>query len=444
MNKKNFGSYIKTFLYTILGIFIAIFILFGVIQHQVYTETIQKQVEDNTIDYYLIGVLIDKNKYLLQKDPTNYKLHLRLAILYEIKKDYPNAEFEYKQALANAPYDEFRTQYRFALYYIKAGRLADAENMIESVEERPNKDLIRCKGEVYNRLGDKYYAKGDYEDAGEEYQKALFYFSKIDAGQAKAIKASIASSYVYLADEKVGKMQIQDAIDDLQTALGIVDAPIIKYKLALLFMKDNPDLSCKYFEEVFHKEPSIIDYDTYYNFLSEIASQADLDGYTAKAELYRYRIKKLKEYYSRNILSVQDLGVEAESGKIKLNGWSKKYNIRLEFRLKNISEYKIDSLFIDVIFKDGDTVIDEYTKQIVDKDSTLKAFAYSPIISLDSHENQTGSDIFPKTITAEIYATKTETSYRILLKKITLVERTKTKTQNTSFFNLNFGQPSPR
>lgn len=433
MNKKNFENHIKTFLFTILSIFIAVFILLGVIRYQVYLENVQAQKESNVVDKSLVGILIDKNQYLLQKDPSNYKINLKLADLYEEEKDYANSEFQYKEALGKIPYGEFETQCRMALFYIRRDRLEDAENIISSVDEKPDKELVRCKGEVYNALGDKYYAKGEYDDAGQEYKKSLFYYSKINSDQIKTVKDNIASAYVYLADEEVRNMQIQDAIDDLQTALSIVDAPIIKYKLALLLMQDSPDLSCKYFEEVFQKEPSIINYDTYYKFLSELAAEADANGSLAKAELYRYRIKKLKDYYASNLLSVEDISVEAESGKIKLNGWTRKYDIKFEFRLKNLSEYDMRSLVIDVIFKDGNTIIDEHIKKIADKDSPLKAFAFSPIISLKTREKQTLQDNFPKKITVEVYAMKTEDSYRMLLKTVDLEEKAKEKSGKRYF-----------
>lgn len=436
MNKQDFFKYLRTFLLTILFAFVAIFAVLLTIQYRIYNSPHKTSVENMTIDYYLVGVLIEKNKYWEQKDPTNYFINLKLGVLYELKKDYRSAEIEYKEAIAKAPYDVYAPKYKLALLYLATGRLQEAENIVQNIDERPNKRLIAYKGEIYNRLGDKYYNKGDYETAGLEYQKSLFYYSKINSDQVDSVKDSLASSYVYLADKQVASLQIQDAIESLKMALTIINAPIIKYKLGLLLMKDHPDLAYKYFQEVFTKEPSIIDYDTYYRFLSALASEADMKGDTALADLYQYKIKQLKDYYASNILSVEDIATEAETGSIKYSGWSKKYNINLEFKLKNISEYPMKSLFIDVVFKDGKTKIDEYTKQIADDKSQLKAFAFTPIISLRSKLDKTDEDKFPKVITADIYVSKAEDSYKIFLKQVKIVEKTRPKEIKFKSFSL--------
>lgn len=422
MNKTNLIGYFKTFLFSLLAVVICVFIMLGVIQHQIFTEETAKQVDNITVDYYLIGILIEKNKYLEAKDPNNYIINLKLGMLYEVKKDYKNSELEYKKSIQKAPYDEYKPQYRLALLYIKLNRLEEAENIIQDLDEQPNKDLIAFKGTVYNKLGDAYYNQSNYEDAGAEYQKALFYFSKIKTPQTEIVKKSLVSSYVYLADQKVQGMQISDAIDALQTALSFVNAPILKYKLAILYMKDSPNLAYQYFDEVFSKEPSIIDYKTYYEFLSTLAAEADLEGDYAKGDLYQYKIKKLKGYYQSNLLSLDDISIEAESDNLKLNSWTNKYNISLEFKLKNISEYDIKSLYLDVVFKDGNKVINEYQQKIADTNSVLKAFAYSPLISLHTDEKSNSNDIHPKKLTAEIYVSKTEKSYKILLKRVNFIE----------------------
>lgn len=421
-NKRNFFEYLKTFLFTILAVFISVIILLGVIQHQVYEEEYNNAVQDETIDYYLIGVLIEKNKYLEEKYPNDYRINMKLGVLYEIKSDYKNAEIEYKKGIENEPYDDFKPQYRLALMYIKLKRLDDAEALMDNIDEKPQKKLIEYKADIYNKVGDAYYNMADYEDAGDRYQKALFYYKVIHSKQIESVTNALASAYVYFADQEVKNMQIQDAIDSLQMAYSIVKAPILKYKLAILFIKSNPELSYEYFQEVFNEEPNIINYDSYYKFLSQVAAQADAQGYTAKADLCRFKIKKLKEYYSRNILSVQDLAVEYAEGTIKLSRWRKKYNINLELEIKNTSAYNIPSLYLNVIFKDGDQIIDEYKQQIVDQNSVLKPGQVSPTISIKTIKEQNDDDKSPKKITAEVYALKEENGYKVLIKEVTIIE----------------------
>ncbi len=433
MNKNTFFEYFKTIILTIILATILVFITLGVIQHQVYTELSRNNIKSDAIDYYLVNVLIEKNKYIEKQKPENYKINFRLGMLYEVKSDFTNAENEYKKAIHKAPIYEYLPKYKLALLYIRLNRLDDAESIIENIEDRSDKKLIGYKIDIYYKLGDKYYNKADYETAEEEYTTALFYAKKINSHQTPAIKAGLASSYIYYAEDKVAHMQIDEAINSLQQALTVVNAPIIKYKLAVLLRDSNPTLSLKYCTEVFNEEPSIINYDWYYQFLSKLSINAELQGDIAESELYRFKIKKLKNYYKNNILSVEDVAILEPRGKIKLNKWSKKYNIDFDFRLKNVSKYNINSLFVEIVFKDGNKVIGDYLKQIVDQKSELKAGSEGITVNINTTKIQTLEDKSPKTITVEVYATKKEDSYKIFLKQFHIVEKVKAKRNHKPF-----------
>ena len=422
MDKKEVLSYIKVVLWTMLTALVLIFVLLGVAQNQVYSEKDAEKMQNNTIDYYLIGVLIEKNKYLEQKFPNDYKINFKLGILYNISKDYNNSEKQFKIAILKAPYDEYTPTYRLALLYIQLNRLDEAQALMDEIEEKPDALLITYKGNVYNKIGNKLYDMGNYEDSIPKYEKALFYLKIIKSDQLDSIKNSLISAYIYLAENQIQKMQIEDAIASLQDAKAIINAPIIRYKLALLLMQSNPTLSYQYFEQVFNEEPNIINYDVYYKFLYILATEAELNGNIAQSDLYQHKIKLLKEYYQRNILSIDDVEIENPKGKIKLNTWKNKYNINLEFKLKNKSHSKINSLYLKIIFKDKTKVLDTYLKQIADDKSSIKTGEYSPIINIKMITTKLNTDKFPKEIYADIYASKTENSNKILLQTVNIRE----------------------
>lgn len=425
MNRKINLEYLKTILITLGLTLMLVFLCLGLIKYQVFNQMSLKESQEETIDYYLVNLLIEKNKYLVEKNPDNYKFHFKLGILYEVKGDFKDAEFEYKIAIKNAPLNEFRPKHKLALLYMRLNRLDEAQELFDNTEERPDAKLIECKVDVYTRLGDKYYNKADYETAQEEYTKAMFYAEKIKSPRLKEIKSGLASSYVYFAEDKVKNLKIDDAVSSLQSALEVINAPIIKYKLAVLLIKSNPQLALKYCDQVFNEEPGLINYNGYYEFLTSLANKAEKRGELARAELYRYKIKKLRDYYKSNILSVGDLVVEQPKGTIKYNRWTKKYNIDFRFILKNVSDYDVDSLIIQVDFKDVNGIITRYTKQVVDKRSILKAHSETPLIILKTFKKRTSEDTTPKIIGAEIYATKNEGSYRLLLDKNFMIEKIK-------------------
>lgn len=432
MNKlKDFFGYLKTFFLTVLFTFISVIILLIIIQHQVYTENLNAQLQDDKIDYYLIGVLIEKNKYLEKKYPENYKINLKLGILYEKEKDYTNSEIEYKKAIAKAPYDEFVPDYKLSLLYLTLNRFDVAEAIMDSLKEKPNKKLIEYKADIYEKLGDKYYNLGDYENAVEKYEKSLSYWKILKKKrEIEYAKNSLASSYVYLADNYLNNMNTEDAVDSLKMAMSLVSSPLLKYKLALLLMKDNPDTAYQYFEEVFNTAPQIINYDEYYKFLSDLAENANTQGDIARTELYKYKMKKLKEYFKTNVLYTEDISLEDINGKITLNNWTKKKNIYLEMRIKNVSKYDFNSLYMEIIFKDNYEIIGSYSKQIVYRDSILKSGSYTPVISISISQPPQKQDNIPHNITAEVYVSKTDKSYKLLLNTVEIKEEIKKKPTN--------------
>lgn len=424
-------EYLRTIGITLLVIFVSIVTLLFAIKHRIYEKNVQAQIEEDSIDYGLIDVMIQKNKAQELKSPANYKINVKLGTLYEIKKDYNNAEVEYEKAIDKAPCTDFKPKYKLALLYLHVNKAAKAEAVINTISDFDDKKLVQYKADIFEKLGDFYYNSGDYENAIDKYELSLFYWKIISAKkEIKYIQNSLASSYVYLADTYVSEMEPEYAIEALKTALSMFDVPILKYKLALLLINDNPEEANQYFEEVFKEAPDLINYDTYYNFLSEMSQEADANGDTALAQLYEFKQKKVKEFFETNVLSVDDIILEDVEGRLKANNLFRKYYIGLEAKLKNVSKNQIDSLFIQIVFKDKEEVIGDYTKQIVDKKIPLLPGNYSPLISLRMAESMNFRDVRPKTVTAEIYASKTENSLKLHLTTVGIQERLKPKKPN--------------
>lgn len=427
MNKKNLLEYLRTFVLSLLAALVLVLALLSIIQHQVYEQEKEapKLPQEETIDHSLVGVLIEKNQCLAGQYPKNYKINLKLGILYEIEKDYSNSEIEYKEAIGKAPYGEFKPSYRLALLYVTLNRLDDAQAVMDNLEEKPDKKLIEYKADVYKKLGDKYYSLSDYENAIERYKKSLSYYAIIKyKKEIKDAKDCLASSYVYLAEDDLNHMNPDEAVNYLKLALALVDAPILKYKVALLIRDDEPNLAYQYFDEVFKKAPEIINYNEYSKFLSTLAANASLQDDITQEELYQYKIKRLQDYFKNNVLSFDDVKLDDIQGKIKTNKLTGKSSIYLKTRVKNVSKNDINSLFVEIIFKDKNKTLGDYSKQIVDNDSILKIGSYSSVISIKLTGIKVSKfDDKPRTVTAEIYAMKTDRSYKLLLKTFDIKEK---------------------
>lgn len=413
-------EYLRTIALTLLAVFVAILIMLAVIQHNVYEDQDKKVAKDDVVEYYLVGVLIEKNKYLEEQYPDNYKINLKLGMLYEISKDYKNAEIQYKTAAAKAPYEEFKPKYKLANLFIHANRLSEAQATMDSIIDRPDRQLIEYKANVYYKLGDKYYNSGDYSTAIAKYEKALTYFKVIKSPEIKYVENGIASAYVYLAEEYVSQMKIEDATNALMEANSIVNAPIIKYKLALLLMKSDPDTSDKYFDEVYKKEPSLIDFEGYYKFLNYMAQRALEQGSPSQSELYKIKAKKFMTYYESNVLAIQDISVDYIKGEIVFSRWYKRYNINLAMKLKNSSAQEMKSLFLYIIFKNEGQIIDEYHQQVINADQPLGAGQLSPVINIRTSKAIDSDAVEGGKITAEVFASKSEKSYQLAIAKVNI------------------------
>lgn len=428
MNRQTIFEYFKTVSITMLATFVGVMLLVFIVQQQAYNQQAHEKAEDDMIDYYLIDVMIGKNKYLEQQYPDNYRINLKLGTLYKIKRDYKNAEAEYKLAIDKAPYAEYKPNYELAVLYISMNLLDEAQATMDSIEEHPDKKLIKYKADIYNKLGDTYYNQTDYENACARYKKSLMYYNLIKAKEIKLVKGNLASSYMYLAEQKLSEQRPDEALNDLKLAKALVSAPIIKYKIALLAIPTEPDLAYRYFREVFKEAPEIINYDVYSHFLDQLAKEADNKGDSATADLYRYNAKLLKDYFKTNIVSVSDVVIQDFSGGIYKSKWLRKKNIKVEFRVKNTSHKDIDSLYMEIIFKNGEHFVDHYSKMIADEGSIIKVGDVSPIINLKASNKKLRSDDSSpiKKVTVEIYISKTSKSYKLLLQKFDIIEHKST------------------
>lgn len=426
MNRNTFFEILRTISLSAFVALVMVIVVLGIIQYQVNEDQYNKQnVDYQDIDPATLANLIVENVYLEQQNPDDFKYSLRLGYLYELKKSYDAAEVEYKSAIEKAPYYEYKPQYYLALLYLAENKLQKAQDMMDSIGEKPDKTLIKYKAEVYSHLGDKYYSVGFYEEAALKYEKAISYYKIINSRKYKLLNGNLASSYVYLADEKAAQGENDDAISYLKQAKAIFNDPIIKYKLALLLMNKQPYVAEDYFEQVYKQEPALINYDTYNKFLLKQYAMAQMMDKPVDAELYKYKIDQLKEYYDNNILSVDDLYIDDLSGKISVDTWKLSYKVSVSLKFQNVSKYPINSLYLYVVFKDGDKVLDTYSEQVIDGQHSLKVRETSPLINIEATSKKVVFKEDTKAITVQILASKGVDSYKLLLKEFTIKERIK-------------------
>jgi TolB-like protein/Tfp pilus assembly protein PilF len=142
----------------------------------------------------------------LELDPTLGEAHLDLAETFLAGFDWPNAEREFKKALALSPSDAVAHRY-YAFYLEKIGRFSEATS-----EVRKALDLDPISTFVGEGLGDALYYERRYTDAAEQYRSVL----ELDGSFGFALR-SLGRLYI-----RQGRFQ--DGIEQLRAAGKVMES----------------------------------------------------------------------------------------------------------------------------------------------------------------------------------------------------------------------------
>lgn len=424
---KDWNDYLKTFLTTLF-----IVVMFGVLNifnmlHNVFNvPEVEKQNIDAAFESYLVDIIIDKNLEFAKAYPKNYAVNMRLGILYSYKKDYVNAEKEFKNSVEKSVAYDYTPSYQLAKLYVKTNRLQEAQSIMDKIGERPNKRLITFKGDIYAMLGNAYYKQGYYALSTMKYEKALSYYEAIKAKNLKTVQHEYVRACEALADSYVNIGKIDEAVMSLDKAYKIdPENSIINYKLGILYIDNDPLKAYSLLSYVHKNDPQAINYDVYFDLINTLADNEDKAGNSIQAELYRKRALQYQKFVKNNLLYEQDLFVDVMKLNAYLDKESNDYVMNFMFRLQNNSSLDINNLSIKVILKDGNKIIQSFTQKIFDEERVFSAGMTTPPIVINATENR---GFFDKSegkgdIVVELYAYKYP-KYRVLLLKKTFKKAT--------------------
>lgn len=413
MNNKNnkkelINDYWKTFFTTLFLV-----LMFGVLNifymiHNIFNTDVsnKRQNVDSVFESYLVDILIDKNKDLLKQDPKNYVLDMRLGILYSYKKDYTTAELNFKNSVEKAMGYDYTPSYQLAKLYVKTGKLQDAQAEMDKINDKPNKRLIRFKGDIYSLLGDAYYNQGYFALSVIKFEKAMSYYAAIKEKYKKQAKDKYVKSCKTLADKYVEVGKIDEAVMTLENAYEQNPKDImLNYKLGILYLDNNPQKAYQLLSYVQKKDPQKMSYDVYFELLNKLSEEEIKKGNYTNGELYRKQALQYQKFVKNNLLYNGDLFIDVTKTEIKPDYAAQEYIITLQFNLQNNSGLDIDNLTVNAVFKDNGNVIQNYSQKVFDDVKVFKAGDVSSTIIIsaaDSYKDngQGGS------INVDIYAYK--------------------------------------
>ena len=296
-----------------------------------------------------------------------YTICLQVGNLYATANEYMNAEFAYRLAIEKAKTGVYTPYLRLIEILVEQEKFDEARDVIKSVKDIQNKQLIKFKTRAYIVLGDKYYSIGKFLSAAKSYEQAKFYydkFSKKDSAIDESIIVRITNAYIETANVMVKSGYNSDAVRFLKKAEKYSPNDFeIKYKLAIIYSDLDPIKAVKYFEPLLEKRPQYIDYGVYGKALMKAANIADLEGKPALAKFYRYRIHSVDIFVGQKVIYKNDVEVIVNSFIVK-KLWFK-YKLRAKYKFKNISNNDIRNLSADFVLRQNDRILETITKKFV-------------------------------------------------------------------------------
>lgn len=414
MNKKVIFEYLHTIAVSLL---VALF-LAGVAtgcskiiaeHHSRMLAKISNTTKDNEMIAYLISVYTEKSK----EHPGDYSINVRLGNLNELIFNYHEAEAQYKKAIAKSPYGVYSSYLGLANLYIKQNKFQKAMDIVKSLKNTDHKPLLIAKGDFYMSLGDALWQKAKYEEAVNQYKVAFFFYKKVSSDKKASAISGIIDCYNKIADESYKNKKINKAIQSLETALLYREAPILLYKLAILYKNFDPILANEYIEKAYNKDPGLINFDIYEEILYSLIRIYYEAGKDIEMDLYKHKLKSIKNFQKRYIINENDIKVNIEKLKFKKNLFGTKYVLNVSYNIENNSKYDINTLFFIIKIRYDDNIKTLQEIKYFSSKEPLKSRETSELYSL-KYEYTDEDDIFmAKNLWLEFYAGKKENMRKI-------------------------------
>ena len=379
MNKKEILEYVRTI---IIALIVALF-LAGVATgcSKIIAEHHSKMLAKfaNTAkDNEMIGYLITRYLQEAAKNPGDYTINVRLGGLYELLFSYSQAEDQYKKAINKSPYGVYSPFFGLANLYIKTGKYRKALEIVKKLDNKDYAPLLIAKGDFYMNLGDALWQNSKYKEAVKQYKVAFFYYKKVDSKKKDSAISGIIDCYNKIADEDFKHHKIDKAIESLETALLYKETPFLFYKLAILYKDFDPVTANKYMEKTYAADPGIINFDIYEEILYRLVNLYYLNGMDIEKDLYLHKLKSIRTFQKRYVITENDVGINIVNIKYKSNFFSTKYKLEVKYKIQNNSKYDFNSLYViaKLIYDDKNNVVCDreiYNQRFFSKKKPLKS-----------------------------------------------------------------------
>ena len=422
MNKKVILEYLHT---VVVALLVALF-LAGVAtgcskivaeHHSRVLAKLSNTTKDNEMIMYLISVYTEKSK----EHPGDYSINVKLGNLNELMFNYHEAETQYEKAIAKAPYGAYSPYFGLANLYIKQAKYKEALGIVKRIKNTDHKPLLIAKGDFYMELGDALWRKNDYNAAVNHYKVAFFFYKKVDSNKKDTAINGILDCYNKIADLHFKKRRMDKAIQSLETALLYKETPVILYKLAILYKNFDPVTANKYMEKTYSIDPGLINFDIYEEILYSLIRKYYEEGKDIEMDLYKHKLKSIKNFQKRYVLTENDIKINIEQAKLNKNIFRTKYILRVRYSIENTSQRDFNTLYFLVKLKYDDNYKNISTQQLYTKKLPLKARTESEVYEVKYNFTDKDDVYMAKDVWLEFYAAKKENIRKIPIYSLEVV-----------------------
>ena len=371
MNKttNEITEYIKTIFWTIFVAAIVVSIMVLDVRLNIGKK---KDTDFHIKELTNIRLSLDELFYLERQNPNDFMINLKIAFLYEVLKDYQNAQIHYEKALTKSPDNPFAL-YKAAMFYASQREYQDAIAYISLIPDQNNKKYYELKARFYSRLGDYFLEDEDYPNSIKVFKMALKYARNTDVKLEERVKVGYANAYNEYAEKFINENDPNHAILMLENALEIYPDPYAMYKLGLIYQNVNDEKALKYIENAFGIKPEIVNVEIYNKLLNKLIDRCKEEGEYSKSRFYGLKLDNFKRKIINNNIYKGDLEIKNFQvvSKRKFLIGEKQYSII--FDITNNTKYTVDNLFILLIINPQGGKIVESELKIVNRNKPLEA-----------------------------------------------------------------------
>ena len=413
-NISEIKEYIKTIFWTLFVALIVVALLVVDLRINVGKK---KDTNFKIKELTNIAMSLDELYFLERQNPSDFMINLKMAFLYEVLKNSPKAEINYKKALEKSNNNAFAI-YKAAMFYVSQKQYTTAISLMTLLPNYQDERLYELRARFYSRLARGFLDDGDYVNSVKVYKIALKYAQNTNKDVENEARKDFAKAYNVYAEKFINENDPKHAIQMLLNALDVYPDPYAMYKLGLIYQNVDDVKAQRYIEDTYKIAPEIVNADLYNNLLEKLVKRYKEEGEYSKARFYTLKLDNFKrKVVNTNIfkgdLNVSDFKIVTKKKFII----GKKYYYAV-FDIKNNTPFPVDNMFVKIIMHPKGSATFESEAKVFTRNNPLAANKTSHDVKIPL--NCSTFDIFSRYAEIQILARKTIRSPWVMIDYLTV------------------------